>query len=111
MSFIAHLRKVVAQELAATAEEYTEQLTLQKSRMLQMQGVKGEAVVIYAEPLTRLRSLSYGGPSNAGLSAELLRKAGDAVSSAFPKGEQLGKYHIFAGLHHVCVCPRRSINP
>ena len=27
-------------------------LTLQKSRMPQIQGVKGEAVVIYAEPLT-----------------------------------------------------------
>jgi len=27
-------------------------MTLQKSRMLQMQGVKGEAVVIYAKPLT-----------------------------------------------------------
>jgi hypothetical protein len=27
-------------------------LTLQKSRVLQIQGVKGEAVVLYCEPLT-----------------------------------------------------------
>ena len=74
-------------------------LTLQKSRMLQVQGVEGEAVVCYAEPLSRLRSLSYGGPSNAGLSAELLRKAGDAVSSAFPKGKQHGRFFAFRGCH------------
>ncbi len=29
-----------------------ETLMLQKSRMLQMQGVNGEAVVVYADPLT-----------------------------------------------------------
>jgi hypothetical protein len=50
-------------------------LTLQKPRVLQMQGVKGEAVVVYADPLTtRQRRAS----------------AADAVSSAFPKGKQHG---------------------
>jgi len=66
-------------------------LTLQKSRVLQMQGVKDEAAVIYAEPLTT-QQMRYH-PAKCG------------------KGEQPGKYHIVAGLHHVCVCQRRSINP
>jgi hypothetical protein len=45
---------------------------LQKSRMPQILGVEGEAVVLYREPSTmRLRRTS----------------AGDAVSSAFPKGK------------------------
>ena len=32
-------------------------LTLQKPRVLQMQGVKGEAVVFYADPLTTQQML------------------------------------------------------
>jgi hypothetical protein len=34
-------------------------LTLQKPRVLQMQGVKGEAVVIYADPLTTQQMLYH----------------------------------------------------
>jgi hypothetical protein len=46
--------------------------TLQKSRMLRILGVEGEAVVLYREPSTmRLRRTS----------------AGDAVSSTFPEGK------------------------
>ncbi len=48
-------------------------LTLQKSRMPQIQDVKGEAVVVYREPLTSLRQ-GYGPAGNNG----------DAASSAFP---------------------------
>jgi hypothetical protein len=45
---------------------------LQKSRMPQILGVEGEAVVLYREPSTmRLRRTS----------------ARDAISSAFPKGK------------------------
>jgi hypothetical protein len=48
-------------------------LTLQKSRMLQICGVKGEAVVTYREPLTSLRQ-GFGPAGNKG----------DAVSLTFP---------------------------
>ena len=48
-------------------------LTLQKSRMPQVQGVEGEAVVIYCEPST----IRQGRTS-----------VGDAVLSAFLKGKQ-----------------------
>ncbi|MBW1769868.1 MAG: hypothetical protein JRJ17_01640 [Deltaproteobacteria bacterium] len=34
-------------------------LTLQKPRVLQMQGVKGEAVVVYANPLTTQQMLYH----------------------------------------------------
>ncbi|MBN1842456.1 MAG: hypothetical protein JW883_09290 [Deltaproteobacteria bacterium] len=34
-------------------------LTLQKPRVLQMQGVKGEAVVVYADPLTTQQMLYH----------------------------------------------------
>jgi len=47
--------------------------------MLQILGVKGEAVVTYREPLTmRLRRTG----------------AGDAASSAFPKGKQHGDFFL-----------------
>jgi hypothetical protein len=45
-------------------------LTLQKSRMPQILGVEGEAVVLYREPSTMRRRRT---------------SAGDAVSSAFPE--------------------------
>jgi hypothetical protein len=48
-------------------------LALQKSRMLQIRGVKGEAVVTYREPLTCLRQ-GFGPAGNKG----------DVVSSIFP---------------------------
>jgi len=67
--------------------------------MPQVQDDEGEAVVIYRKPSSRLRSLSYGGPSNAGLSAELLRKAGDAVLSAFPNGKQQAEKSIELACH------------
>ncbi len=54
-------------------------LTLQKSRMPQIQGVKGEAVVGYRESSTML-----GG--------QALDNTGDAVSSAFPKGKKHGSF-------------------
>ena len=34
-------------------------LTLQKPRVLQMQGVEGEAVVVYADPLTTQQMLYH----------------------------------------------------
>jgi hypothetical protein len=40
-----------------TTKEIT--LTLQKPRVLQMQGVKGEAVVVYADPLTTQQMLYH----------------------------------------------------
>jgi hypothetical protein len=46
--------------------------------MLQIQGVKGEAVVSYCEPLTT--------------QVEDPVERGDAVSSAFPKGKQQGVF-------------------
>jgi hypothetical protein len=45
---------------------------LQKSRMPQILGVEGEAVVLYREPSTMRRRRT---------------SAGDAVSSAFPEGK------------------------
>ena len=48
-------------------------LALQKSRMLQIQGIDGEAVVTYREPSTSLRQ-GFGPAGNEG----------DAVSSTFP---------------------------
>ena len=54
----------------ALSEQAT--LTLQKSRMPQIKGAKGEAVVLYREPFaTRQRRTG----------------SGDGVSSAFPKGK------------------------
>jgi hypothetical protein len=55
----------------------THTLIERKSRMPQIQGVKGEAIVSYAEPLT-----------TQACPAELSREAEDAVSSAFPEGKQ-----------------------
>jgi len=65
---------------------------LQKSRVPlvrsritgEIQGVKGEAVVTYCEPLTT-RQRRTG--------------AGDAVLSAFPKGKQHGDLEGFARIH------------
>jgi hypothetical protein len=54
---------------------------LQKSRVLQICGVKGEAVVLYCEPLTSLRQ-GYDPASNKG----------DVAPSAFPKGKQHGDF-------------------
>ena len=59
-------------------------LTLQKLRMLQIQGVKGDAVVHYCEPLTiRQRRTS----------------AADVASSAFPNGQQQDKAFLITGCH------------
>jgi hypothetical protein len=57
-----------------------------KSGMPQIQGVKGEAIVSYAEPLSGLCSLSYGGPSNAGLSRRTFKEGGRCDIIGFPRG-------------------------
>ncbi len=56
--------------------------------MLQIQGVKGEAVVTYAEPLTTSRR---GG-----------------ISSAFPKGKQHGEYTMVLNLT-ICGILKQGI--
>ena len=61
--------------------------------MLQIHGVKGEAVVSYREPLTmRLRRTG----------------SGDAVSSAFQKGKKHGNFSRLFGSHDV-LTPKMSI--
>ena len=62
------------------ADDQKSTLMLQKSRMLQTRGVKGEAVVTYGEPLTSLRQ-GFGPAGNKG----------DAVASTFPKGKKHDK--------------------
>jgi len=57
---------------------HSKTLTLQKLRMRQIRGVKGEAVVNYREPLTSLRQ-GFGPAGNKG----------DAVSSTFPRVENM----------------------
>ena len=61
---------------------------LQKSRVLYIRGVKGEAVVLYCEPLTSLRQ-GYDPAGNKG----------GAVPSAFPKGKQHGDFEGLARIH------------
>jgi hypothetical protein len=55
-------------------------LTLQKPRMPQIQGVEGDAVVIYREPSTTHQRRT---------------SAGDAVSSVFATGKQHGYFSLF----------------
>jgi hypothetical protein len=52
---------------------------LQESRVPQIQGVKGEAVLDYREPLT---------------TRQMRTSSGDAVPSAFPEGKQQGEFFI-----------------
>jgi len=60
--------------------------------MAQIQGVKGEAVVIYREPLTtRQRRASAG--------RQIPHQRGDAPLSAFPKGKQHGRFFAFRAYH------------
>ena len=58
---------------------------LQKSRVVQIQGVKGEAVLDYREPLTIPQYCGTG--------------TGDAVPSAFPEGKQQGEFFMDLGCH------------
>jgi hypothetical protein len=60
-------------------------LMLQKSRVPRIQGVKGEAVLDYREPLTIPQYCGTG--------------TGDAVPSAFPEGKQQGEFFIDPGSH------------
>ena len=59
--------------------------------MLQIQGVKGEAVVYYRELLTRLRQ-GFGVPGE--MQVELAKARQGGISSAFPNvGGKIGGAH------------------
>jgi len=60
--------------------------------MLQIRGVKGEAVVDYREPLTSLRQ-GFGPAGNKG----------DAVPSTFPKGRKHDKLNGLAWNSHSVI--------
>jgi len=60
--------------------------------MLQIRGVKGEAVVYYREPLTRLRQ-GFGPAGNEG----------DAVPSIFPKGRKHDKLNGLTWNSHLVI--------
>ncbi|MDY6989244.1 MAG: YfiR/HmsC family protein [Thermodesulfobacteriota bacterium] len=67
-------------------------LTLQKPRVLQMQGVKVEAVVVYADPLTTQSRLV-------------------GISSAFPKGKQHGCFSGFLDITRSGIPQKYSKRP
>jgi hypothetical protein len=71
--------------LATFILETTFTLMLQKSRVPLIQGVKGEAVLDYREPLTIPQYCGTG--------------TGDAVPSTFPEGKQQGEFFIDLGSH------------
>jgi len=60
--------------------------------MLQIRGVKGEAVVNYREPLTSLRQ-GFGPAGNEG----------DAVPSTFPKGRKYDKLNGITWNSHLVI--------
>jgi hypothetical protein len=71
-----HWLWIILRNHALLSEACTRTLIERKSRMPQVQGVEGEAVVSYCEPLTTLVARSRP-------------KRGDGVPSAFPKGKQM----------------------
>jgi hypothetical protein len=79
-----------------------ETLMLQKSRMLEMQGVKGEAVVCYCEPLTTQQMRDHGLSRRVNNSANIMPSLDLTICAFVRDARKFIKLFMTLALSHSC---------